>query len=128
MNLTMPSRPQRITGWVLSGLVFAFLIAASAVPKLTGQVPADMLEHLGFTADVMKGIGILEAIVAVLYIIPRTGFLGSILLTGYLGGATCAHVRVGDPFFFPPLLGVIAWVGYALRHPTVFRLLLGNTK
>ena len=24
---------------------------------------------------------------------------GAILLTGYLGGATATHVRIGDPFF-----------------------------
>jgi hypothetical protein len=35
----------------------------------------------------------------VVYVIPRTAVLGAILLTGYLGGATATHVRIGDPFF-----------------------------
>jgi hypothetical protein len=41
--------------------------------------------------------------------------LGAILITGYLGGATATHVRVGDPFIAPVILGVIAWLGLWLR-------------
>ena len=47
------------------------------------------------------GIGILEIVCTVVYVMPRTSMLGAILLTGYLGGATATHVRIGDPFFFP---------------------------
>ena len=65
----MSSKTQRIIGWVLSGIISAFLIVASGVPKLTGNVPADMLEKLGFTADTIFKIGIVEVLVAVLYVI-----------------------------------------------------------
>lgn len=41
--------------------------------------------------------------------IPRASILGAILLTGYLGGATATHVRIGDPFFFPIGFGVLIW-------------------
>jgi len=44
-----------------------------------------------------------------LYLIPRTAVLGAILLTGYLGGATATHVRVGDSFIAPVLFGVLVW-------------------
>ena len=44
----------------------------------------------------------------VLYLIPRTAVLGTILLTGYLGGAVATHVRTEAglfeilfPVFFP---------------------------
>jgi hypothetical protein len=32
-------------------------------------------------------------------------------------------VRVGDPFFFPPLMGVILWVGFYLRDARLRALL-----
>jgi hypothetical protein len=54
----------------------------------------------------------------VLYLIPRTSVLGAILLTGYLGGAVAAHVRVGaGPFeiCFPVIFGVLLWGGLFLR-------------
>lgn len=31
------------------------------------------------------------------------------MLTGYLGGATARHVRIGEPFHMAGLLGVVMW-------------------
>jgi hypothetical protein len=40
------------------------------------------------------------------------------LVTGYLGGATAAQVRLGDAWYlFPVLLGALAWFGLYLRDP-----------
>jgi hypothetical protein len=50
------------------------------------------------------------------YAIPGTSVLGAILLTGYLGGATATHVRIGEPFYFPVIVGVLVWVGLYLRE------------
>jgi hypothetical protein len=75
----------------------------------------------------MKKIGVVEVIVAVLLLIPRASFVGALLLTAYLGGATATHVRVGEPFFMPILIGVFMWIGYGLRRPEVFSLALGST-
>jgi hypothetical protein len=58
-----------------------------------------------------------------LYWIPRTSVLGAILLAAYLGGATSIHVRVGDPFFMTPLLGVLFWGGLYLREPRLRALI-----
>jgi len=44
------------------------------------------------------------------------------LLTGYLGGAVCTHLLAGDPWFFPIIIGVLAWLGLALRQPLIFSL------
>ena len=49
-----------------------------------------------------------------------------ILTTGYLGGALWTHLRVGDTWFFPIIIGVLLWLGLALRRPAIFRLLLGQ--
>jgi len=53
---------------------------------------------------------------AVVYLIPRTSFLGAILLTGFLGGATATGARVGDPScIMPVILGVFLWGGIFIR-------------
>jgi len=49
--------------------------------------------------------------------------LGAILLTGYLGGAVATHVRVGDLFIVPVLLGVLVWAGLVLRDERLRALL-----
>ena len=122
----MPSKPARITGWILSGLIGLFLIGASAIPKFT-EWPGKsaMMDHLGLPLPLVPVIGTVELLVTVLYLIPRTSFIGAILLTGYLGGAVLTHVRIGDPWFFPLIIGIIAWVGLALRQPLLIGLATG---
>lgn len=105
------------TGYVLSGLVVALLLF-SAIMKLLK--PAGVLTEfgrLGYPESVITAIGVLEAAVALLYAFPRTAVLGAILVTGYLGGATATHVRIGDAFIMPVLLGAVAWLGLYLREP-----------
>jgi hypothetical protein len=124
------SKTKTIVGWVLSALAGLFLIGASGVPKFF-DFPGkeEMMAHLGLGLDLLPTIATIEIAVAVLYLIPRTSFLGAILTTGYLGGAVVTHLRVGDGLFeilFPVMLGAILWTGLALRKPILFSLLLGS--
>lgn len=116
----------RIVGWVLSVLIVVFLVGVSAMGKFTDwEGKEEMFTKMGFTSELMWGIGILEVVCAILYIVPRGVFLGAILLTGYLGGATVTHVRVGDPYAMPVVMGVLLWVALGLRQPEVFQLAFG---
>ena len=120
------SNKSRLAGWILSGLVAAMLMGPSAVGKFVEwEGKAKMFEHLGFSNELIMKIGVLEIVLAILFLIPRTSFLGAILLTGYLGGATVTHVRVGDPFYTPIIIGVVMWIGLGLRRPEVFALAKG---
>jgi hypothetical protein len=124
----MPSKARRITGWVLTGLVGLFLIGASGIPKfIDWPGKKDMFDHLGITAELSPVLGVIEIVVTLLFLIPRTSFLGAILVTGYLGGAVWAHLRVGDPWFFPIIIGVVMWVALGLRKPAIFTLACGCT-
>jgi hypothetical protein len=108
--------------------------AASAVPVLmllfSGTLkvakPALVVEEftrLGYAETVALGIGILELACTVVYVIPRTSVLGAILLTGYLGGATATHVRIGDPFIGPVIVGALVWLGLFLRDERLRELI-----
>lgn len=117
------SRNQRIAGWILSGLLAVLFIGLSASGKFTeweGKEKA--FEKMGFTTDLMFKIGIVEVVITILFLIPRTAFIGAILLTAYLGGATVTHVRVGEPFYIPVIVGVLVWVALGLRRPEIFSL------
>ncbi len=67
----------------------------------------------------MLTIATIQLLCLVLYLIPRTAVLGTILFTGYLGGAILANLRVENPLFshvlFPTYLGALLWVGLYLR-------------
>jgi len=123
----MPTKAQRITGWTLTVLVGLFLIGASGVPKFFDfPGKADLMAKLQVPLNLLTTLGVIEVSVAVLYLIPRTAFLGAILATAHLGGAVWTHLRVGDAWFFPIIIGVLMWTGLALRRPVIFRLLLGQ--
>lgn len=84
-----------------------------------------MFAKLGWSEDVMFYIGVVEVIIAVMFVIPRTAFIGAILITAYLGGAIATHVRISDPFIFPIIIGVIYWVALGLRDQRIFTLAFG---
>jgi len=81
---------------VLASLVFLM----SASTKLKGGAElAEGMAHLGLPESLVRPPAILEISCVVVYLIPAASLVGAILLTGYLGGAICTHLRVGDPFF-----------------------------
>jgi len=74
------------------------------------------MAHLGLPESLIMPLAILEISCVVIYLIPATSVLGAILLTGYIGGAICTHLRVGDPFFIQIALGIFVWLGLYLRE------------
>ena len=125
----MTTKTKHIFGWVLTGLVGLFLIVGSGIPKfIDWPGKNEMMDKLGIPLALLPTIGVIEIAVTLIYLVPRTSFLGAILITGYLGGAILTHVRVGDPWFFPIIIGVLAWVALALRQPVIFRLAFGVTE
>jgi hypothetical protein len=117
---TTPAAPGKGALWggrVASGLV-AFALTMSAIMKISKAPPViEGFTKFGFPDATIRPIGILELTCVALYLIPKTRLFGAILVTAYLGGAVVTHVRVGEPFFGPVVLGVLAWVGLTLRDP-----------
>jgi hypothetical protein len=102
-------------GCIMSALPVLMLLF-SGVMKLVKPAPVvEGFARLGYAEHLALGIGIVELVCTLVYVIPRTSILGAILLTGYLGGATATHVRIGDPYFAPIVLGVLVWGGLFLR-------------
>lgn len=117
---------KRWTGPVLSTLVVLFMFFDSFSHLTMPASVANAFVRLGYPVTLSLGIGILGLLCTVFYAIPRTSTLGAILLTGYLGGAAAANVRVNDPLFetlFPITLGVVIWAGIFLRNDLLRRLI-----
>lgn len=120
----MISKKRLWTGRILSALPALFLLT-SGIHLALFPTP-DILEgfaKFGYPASLIAPLGVVEFLCVVLYAIPRTSILGAILLTGFLGGATATHVRLGDPVFIVPvLLAVLFWLGLYLREPRLAAL------
>lgn len=112
------SRRTRLIGHVFS-LLLAVALVASAVLKIARPVQSlvDVLTvKLGFPDGTVLGIGLLELTCGILYAIPRTAVLGTVLLTGYFGAAAALHLRVGDSIVTPLVFGGLCWLGTYLRE------------
>ncbi len=115
-------KPALIAGWVLSTIVVLFFLMDAVMKLLALPVVLEASGELGFVGEGMaRALGVLLLVCTLLHLVPRTAVIGGILLTGYLGGAVAAHVRVGSPLLshvlFGVYLGVMLWGGLYLRNP-----------
>ncbi|MHC2465640.1 DoxX family protein [Bradyrhizobium embrapense] len=123
------SKPARITGRVLSGVVVLFLLFDGAIKLLPLSVVTETMDKMGYGASdtLARSLGIITIVCTLLYSVPPTSILGAILLTGYLGGAIASHVRIGSPLFthtlFGLYLGLMIWGGLYLRDGNLRALL-----
>lgn len=124
MENQTPSKGARITGWVLTILTVLFLLVDGVMKVAKAQVSIEGSTALGWPAEHVQTIGILLTIFTILHVIPRTAVLGAILITAYLGGAVSVMMRLGVPYYFPIVMGIMLWAGLALRIPKVKSLFL----
>lgn len=111
-------------GYALSGLFVLFILGASVSPKLLGLPVAEAtMAELGWPAGYALPIGILELLLTILYVYPRTNVLGAVLWMGLLGGAMATQIRAESPLFshvlFSVYLGLVLWGGLWLRDPAL---------
>lgn len=123
-TLTAPISKKRLWVGRIMSAVPVLMLLFSGVLKLIKPAPVvEEFARLGYPEGLALGIGLLELACTVVYVIPRTSILGAIVLTGYLGGATATHVRIGDPFFGPIVVSVLVWGGLFLRDDRLRALL-----
>lgn len=102
-------------------VLFLFVDAAGKILRLAPYVEGTA--KVGFPPGALVPLGLVLLASTILYVIPRTAVLGAILLTGYLGGATCTHVRLEQPFIMPVVVGIIVWGCLYLRDARLRSLL-----
>ena len=117
------SRKRMWVGRVVSAIPVLLLLFSAGMKLAAPAMVSQQMAVFGYPASHTIKLGIVELLCTILYAIPQTSVLGAILLTGYLGGATATHARIGDPFYMPILLGVVLWLGLWLREGRLVPLL-----
>jgi hypothetical protein len=124
------SKKMKITGWVLSILAILLLLADGFAKLVKPEPVVQATLQLGYPESTITTIGVLAIICAIIYAIPRSAFLGAILLTGFLGGAIATHFRINNPLFshtlFPVYVLLFIWLGLYLRSASLRKLLLNS--
>lgn len=122
-----PKTKRPWAGYIISGLAGLFLLM-DAVGKLIKPEPVVTgTLQLGYSEGVILPLGVILLTSTLLYLLPRSGILGAVLLTAYLGGAVATHLRISNPLFthtlFPVYLGILIWLGLWLRDPRLRALI-----
>jgi hypothetical protein len=116
----MKATPLIWTGRALSALFVLFMLGASVAPKLMGMpIAEETLAGLGWPPGHAFWIGIIELVLVLLYVYPRTSVLGGVLFMALFGGAMASHIRADSPLFshtlFSVYLALFMWGGLWLR-------------
>ncbi|RUW98785.1 MAG: DoxX family protein [Mesorhizobium sp.] len=133
-TMNLHQAPETITlqravwaGRIMSAFVVIALMADGTVQLFAPARIASMVLETGFAMELTRVVGPIILACAILYAIPATAVLGAILVTGFLGGAICAHVRIGElgspPEVISLLLGAMTWGGLYLRDPRIRAIL-----
>lgn len=128
INLSTHASAHGAASRVTRGVIFGRVLSTLAVLFLTFDLSLKLLQRpeaieattqLGYPASVIFPLGMLQLMLLVVYLIPRTALIGAVLWTGYLGGAIATHVRLENPLFthilFPTYIGALLWGGLWLR-------------
>lgn len=114
------------TGRIISALVILQLLVSGVFGLMKPPIAVQGNLALGFPENLVVGMGAILTSCTLLYAIPSTSVLGAILLTGYLGGAVAAHLRIGSSALetlVPAIIGIFVWGGLFLREPRLRTLL-----
>lgn len=131
MKLTMEqgllSKKSIWAGRIISGLVVLFLLFDSTTKVMLVHSVVKASAPLGYTLTDLRSIGLILLVCIIFYLIPKTSVLGTILLTGYFGGAVATNLRIDHSFFsqtlFPVCFGILVWAGLYLRNRQLRNLL-----
>ena len=114
-------------GRIVSAFVVIALVADGTLQLFAPVQIASLLQETGFAMNLTRVVGPIILVCAILYAVPATSVLGAILVTGFLGGAICAHVRIGElgspPEIISLLLGAMTWGGLYARDPRIRAIL-----
>ena len=118
--------------WMLwTGRIFSFLVVAQLLSSAWFRATqhtyavAEIVTGYGYPESAITRIVVSECVLVVLYLVPQTSVLAAIVMTGYLGGAVAAHVRVADTAraAIPLVVGMLAWGGLYLRDSRIRQLI-----
>jgi hypothetical protein len=117
----MTTKWNNITGWVLSGIA-GLMLSASAIDKIIQSGHAlEMGASFGLSAGIYSLLGVIEILSVALFLYTRTGILGTLLLSSYLGGAIATHLQHQQDVLFPAFFEVLIWVAAVIRFPELTR-------
>ncbi|MDO1512018.1 DoxX family protein [Maribacter confluentis] len=107
------------TSYILQGIVVLMFLMGAITNLMQTEMAVEGAVSMGYPEGSVVYLGVILLIATVLYAIPKTMFIGALLLTAWLGGAVATHIIHGDPMgntLFPVIFGIVVWSSIMLRN------------
>jgi hypothetical protein len=113
-------------GWAATAVLAFFLLMSSGVKLFGGIENINKEMGTAHIQDWIRIIGVGELLSVIIFIIPKTMRLGTVLLSTYFGGAILFHMAHPDPvrasFLSPALFLVAIWITSWIRGNELIKL------
>jgi len=120
----MSKKSSDLIYWVLTGLVSLIFIGSASGKFFANEEALKMAASFGLDAKTNTILGIVELLSLILFVIPRTGILGTLLLAAYMGGAIATHLEHGQSIIAPCIIQTILFLVAFYRFPELRTKLL----
>ncbi len=120
----MSKKSSNLIYWVLTGLVSLIFIGSASGKFFANEEALKMAASFGLDAKTNTILGIVELLSLILFVIPRTGILGTLLLAAYMGGAIATHLEHGQSIIAPCIIQTILFLVAFYRFPELRTKLL----
>lgn len=120
----MSKKSSNLIYWVLTGIVSLIFIGSAFGKFFANEEALKMAASFGLDAKTNTILGIVELLSLILFVIPRTGILGTLLLAAYMGGAIATHLEHGQSIIAPCIIQTILFLVAFYRFPELRTKLL----
>lgn len=123
MTTTKPVSKTRLwISYILQALVTLLLLMGAINNLLQTEMAVKGAIDMGYPENSVVYLGVILLLSTILFVIPKTAFIGAILISAWLGGAIATHLIHQDPLFnilFPAVFGKVMWISLWLRNEKI---------
>lgn len=116
----------KIIKWVITYSLTGLFIMSAIMKIIKNEGVVQQAASIGINASTNQILGIVELISAILFVIPRTGVLGSLLLISYMGGAIATHLEHGQSIIMVIVIQILIWLSAGIRFKELSNRLLSK--
>ncbi len=121
----MNNKIKKALGVILIGIVALIFIGGGLYNISGAPATVEIAKGVGGIRNLIV-LGTLEIVFGILFLIPRTGVLGALLLIAYMGGAMAFHLAKGTSLIIPSVIQIIVWIASFVRFTEFGQRLTGD--
>ena len=112
----MKTKTNKIIYWFLTIFV-AFIFVSTGILKISISGSQQEMPIPLSNPSVIPLLGVVELVIAILWLIKRTGVFGALLGISYMGGVIATNLITGQSVIIPIIIQTVIWISTFYRFP-----------